>query len=120
MRIAKIVLHNVKSYGAHTTIDLAPGINAVCGENGAGKSTILEAIGYTLFGYKPYKLEAFLREGEKSGSITATVEDENGCAFEVVRKLGSGSGQAVYDELGQRIAEGEADVRRWLADFLNL
>ncbi|HEX9015562.1 MAG TPA: AAA family ATPase, partial [Chloroflexota bacterium] len=120
MRIAKIVLNNVKSYAGHTTIDLAPGINAICGENGAGKSTILESIGYTLFGYRPYKLEAFLREGEKSGSVSVTVEDENGCSFDVVRKLGSSGGQAVYDELGQRIAEGDADVRRWLADFFHL
>lgn len=120
MRIARVVLQNVKSYADATSIPLAPGINAVCGENGAGKSTILEAIGFALFGYRPYRLDAFLREGEKSGSITVTVEDDDGCGFHVVRKLGSGAGQAVYDELNQRIAEGEADVRNWLLDFFRL
>jgi len=120
MRIARVVLHNVKSYAGATTIDLAPGINAVCGQNGAGKSTILEAIGFALFGYRPYKLDAFLREGEKSGSITVTVEDDDGCSFDVVRKLGSGAGHAVYDELGQRIAEGQADVRNWLQQLFRL
>ena len=120
MRIARVVLHNVKSYSGPSTIALEPGINAVCGENGAGKSTILEAIGFVLFGYRPYKLDAFLREGEKSGSITVTVEDDQGCSFDVVRKLGSGSGQGVYDELNQRVAEGESDVRNWLLNFFHL
>lgn len=120
MRITRIVLQNVKSYAEATTIELAPGINAVCGENGAGKSTILEALGFTLFGYKPYRLDAFLREGEKNGSITVTLEDDQGCSFDVVRKLGSGAGQAVYDELNQRVAEGEADVRTWLLSFFRL
>ncbi len=120
MRIAKIVLHNVKSYADTTTVELTSGINAICGENGAGKSTLLEALGFALFGYRPYKLDAFLREGEKSGSITVTVEDDDGCTFHIVRKLGSGSGHAVYDELQQRLAEGDADVRAWLLDFFRL
>ena len=120
MRIARVVLHNVKSYSGPSTISLEPGINAVCGENGAGKSTILEAIGFVLFGYRPYKLDAFLREGEKSGSITVTVEDDQGCSFDVVRRLGSGGGQGVYDELNQRVAEGESDVRNWLLNFFHL
>lgn len=120
MRIAKIVLQNVKSYAGPTTVELAGGINAICGENGAGKSTLLEALGFALFGYRPYKLDAFLREGEKSGSITVTVEDDDGCLFHIVRKLGSSAGHAVYDELHQRLAEGEADVRSWLLDFFHL
>lgn len=120
MRIAKVLLQNVKSYGGATTIELTTGINAVCGENGAGKSTILEAIGYALFGYKPYRLDAFLREGEKNGSIVVTVEDDDGVSYDVVRKLGTSSGQAVYNELAQRIAEGETDVRAWLLDFFRL
>ena len=120
MRIARVVLQNVKSYGDSTTISLEPGINAVCGENGAGKSTILEAVGFTLFGYRPYRLDAFLREGEKAGTITVTVEDDDACLFHVVRRLGSSSAQYVYDELEQRIAEGENDVRNWLLGFFGL
>ena len=120
MRVARVVLHNVKSYAESTVIDLAPGINAVCGENGAGKSTILEAIGFTLFGYRPYKLDAFLREGEKSGSIVVTVEDDDGCSYQLERKLGSNAGQAVYDETGTRIAEGEVDVRAWRLAFFGM
>lgn len=120
MRIVQVVLHNVKSYAGPTTINLVPGINAVCGENGAGKSTILEAIGFALFGYRPYRLDAFLREGEKSGSITVTVEGDDSCSFHVVRKLGSGGGQAVYDELDRKVAEGEVEVRRWRLDFFGL
>ncbi|HZK65927.1 MAG TPA: SMC family ATPase, partial [Chloroflexota bacterium] len=120
MRVARVVLQNVKSYADSTTIELAPGINAVCGENGAGKSTILEAIGFTLFGYRPYKLDAFLREGEKSGSIVVTVEDDDGCSYQLERKLGSSASQAVYDETGTRIAEGEADVRAWRLGFFGM
>lgn len=120
MRIVQVVLENVKSYASTTTISLLPGINAICGENGAGKSTILEAIGFALFGHKPYKLDAFLREGEKSGRITVTVEDDNGCPYHLVRKLGTGAGQVVYNELDQKVAEGEAETREWRRVFFGL
>lgn len=55
MWINRVELQNIKSYGPPTTIELTAGVNAICGQNGAGKSTVLEAIGLALFGQSTYK-----------------------------------------------------------------
>ncbi|WP_295722364.1 SMC family ATPase [uncultured Methanobrevibacter sp.] len=48
MIIEKLELKNFKSY-LNTKIQFNPGITLIIGENGAGKSTILEAISFALF-----------------------------------------------------------------------
>ena len=53
--IEAVYLGNFKSY-KEATIDLTGGMNAIIGENGAGKSTILEAIGFCLFDHAPMKM----------------------------------------------------------------
>ena len=44
----RLELKNFKSH-ANTTLDFNPGISLIVGENGAGKSTIFEAITFALF-----------------------------------------------------------------------
>jgi exonuclease SbcC len=44
----RLKLKNFKSH-ENTVINLEPCINLIIGENGAGKSTILEAISFALF-----------------------------------------------------------------------
>jgi exonuclease SbcC len=48
MIINKLKLKNFKSY-SNTIVDFQKGINLIVGENGAGKSSILEAISFALF-----------------------------------------------------------------------
>ncbi len=48
MQILSVDLENVKSY-ERAQINFTQGVNSIVGHNGAGKSTILEAIGFTLF-----------------------------------------------------------------------
>ena len=69
MHIAYIELNNVKSYEDSGRISFAKGINAVSGKNGAGKSTILEAIGFALFDVRTHTSKSFIREGSKNGRI---------------------------------------------------
>jgi len=77
MLIKSVELKNVKSYH-HETVEFLEGINGICGQNGNGKSTILEAIGFALFDYPPYKkIEDFRRHGEKSGHVAVTVEGKD-------------------------------------------
>ena len=45
MIFTKLTLNNFKSYN-HEVIRFGDGITAIVGENGAGKSTILEAISF--------------------------------------------------------------------------
>lgn len=121
MIILALELENIKSY-EKTRIEFTEGVNAIVGHNGAGKSTIVEAIGYTLFNSLGYSQSEFVRSGAKSGTITVTfisAADER--PYEVTRRIGSSTQIFVTDpELQTRICEGRADVDRFLYEHLRL
>ena len=54
MFIKRVELENIKSY-ADAAFDFERGSTAITGENGAGKTTIIEAIAWTLFDTLDYK-----------------------------------------------------------------
>ena len=115
MLIKSVELKNVKSYN-HETIEFLEGINGICGQNGHGKSTILEAIGYVLFDYPPYKkIDDFRRHGEKSGYVAITVEGRDEIEYTITRKLG-GSEYYVKTPVGE--IKGRKDVKDWIASNL--
>lgn len=115
MYITRVELENIKSY-QHASIELEQGVTAICGENGAGKSTILEAIGFALFDFSPFRRQAQLvREGAAKGVITVAFVASDGREYEVVRTCGKSSEYYVYDpELKVRLREGKAGVQEWL------
>ena len=51
MKIKSVKLRNVKCY-SEAEFDFEKGINFISGMNGAGKTSIIESIGYALFNYK--------------------------------------------------------------------
>lgn len=115
MRILSLELQNIKSYHEPTRIDFTAGLNAVCGLNGSGKTTVLEAIGYALFDFLPYNQQAFVREGEKSGTIRLCFVAEDGRPYEIVRKIGSGAHYYVTDlENDFKLADRGPDVLAWV------
>jgi len=116
MRIISLELENIKSYRGSTVIHLEEGINAVCGLNGSGKTTVLEAIGLALFDFLPYSRPAFVREGEKTGTVRVRLVDDDGRVYEIVRKVGGSSTYYVVDvETGTRLADQREDVLRWVS-----
>ena len=115
MRIISLELENIKSFRGITRIHLEEGINAICGLNGSGKTTVLEAIGLALFNFLPYRVPAFVREGEKSGAVRVRLLDDDGRAYEIVRKVGGSSTYYVVDvETNTRLADQAEDVLRWV------
>ena len=76
MQVKKLILQNIKSH-ENTMIDFSQGINAVIGENGSGKSTILESIGSVLFQSLEYNQKQFIRNGCKKGAITLEFSMDN-------------------------------------------
>jgi exonuclease SbcC len=123
MIVREVRLENIKSYGSPAeVIRLTRGVNAISGQNGAGKSTVLEAIGAVLFQHLPYRHEIFVREGESAGTITVVVDSRlDGRTYEIVRKVGRGATHYVFDvDLGQQLARGESDVGRWLRQHLGV
>ena len=116
MRIVSLELENTKSYQT-SRIDFTDGVNAIVGHNGAGKSTILEAIGFALFdSLNGYKHSDFVREGVKSATIIVTfVSNLDERQYQVTRRCGSSNHYMVYDpDLGVKLCEGKTDV----TDFL--
>src|SRR5436305_1042381 len=115
MRIISLELENIKSYAAPTRIELTTGLNAVCGLNGSGKTTVLEAIGFALFDYLPYNRQAFVREGEKTGTVRLRLLAGDEREYEIVRKVGSSGQYYVADlETGTRLADRAENVLDWV------
>src|ERR1035437_4804029 len=119
MHISKIELENIKSHEA-STFEFLRGTIAITGENGAGKTTIIEAIAWVLFDLLDYKKEDFVRRGAKKGVVRITFEsglDER----EYVVYRDSGAGYYVMDpRLDKRIADKKEEVFRFLWQHLGL
>lgn len=119
--IRSVTLQNIKSY-EDTTVEFRPGINAITGTNGAGKSTILEAIGYALFDHKPGKLADFVREGQKSGTISVDfISPLDERPYRITRGCGSSNVCRVTDpDLSAKICDGKADTMQFLAQHIGI
>ena len=121
MLIHSLTLENVKSY-AQETVRFSPGTNAIIGSNGSGKTTILEAIGFALFDHRPGKLSGFVREGQRSASVTvAFLSDHDERTYQVKRRCGNNDLYRVLDPaLSLKICEGKADVVQFLRQHLGI
>jgi exonuclease SbcC len=119
MHITRIELEDIKSH-AHFTSEFQRGTTAITGENGAGKTTIIEAIAWTLFDLLDYKKDDFVRRGARKGAARVTFEsglDER--EYTVYRD--TGTGYFVYDnQLKTRIAEKKEEVARFLWQHLGV
>ncbi|GAB4459750.1 MAG: SMC family ATPase [Elainellaceae cyanobacterium] len=122
MQLLSLTLTNFKSHRDRHVV-FQPGTNAICGENGAGKTSILEAIAWTLFAYQgPYRKEDLIRSGEKSAQArVAFISQKDGRTYEVERC--TTKGYIVYDpQLGNRLnyRSVEAEVMPWLRQQLGV
>lgn len=90
MKILSVILENFRIH-EHLQIDFDGGINLLIGRNGAGKSSILEAIGFALFNsdlrVKGNKLA--VRHGAKTASIEVRFIGNDDNEYRVERKLGA-------------------------------
>ena len=117
MIVTGIALENIKSYAGRQFARLELGINSLRGENGAGKSTILEGIGAVLFNHLPYKPASdMVRRGCVWGTVSVDVVSElDGKEYQVIRRLGSNPDYFVYDPVaGVKVAAGTNGVVEWL------
>src|SRR5512141_1702693 len=119
MHISRVELENIKSH-ASATFEFTRGTTAITGENGAGKTTIIEAIAWALFDLLDYKKDDFVRRGARKGSVRVTFEsslDER--EYTVYRD--TATGYYVYDPaLKLRIAEKKEEVCRFLWQHLRV
>lgn len=86
MIIKKIELTHIRSYKEKTTIELPVGRILFQGDIGSGKSTILSAIEFALFGLGDIDANHLLRIGESKGSVFLEFESK-GKTYHVFRSL---------------------------------
>ena len=122
MRIVSVELHNIKSYANHEcSIEFRPGVNLIWGENGSGKTTILEAIGFALFGALDLDLKQFRRKGEKEGEVILTLEGLDERYYQVVRKVRASASIEIRDvETNTKISKTREDAERWLSQSIGV
>jgi len=124
MLIKFVELENIKSY-AFAKIALGPGVTAILGENGAGKSSILEAVGFALFDQRNGKLSDLLREGAKSGRVAVSLaSSQDGNEYLVEREFTAKTTTRYrvhqVAQANQIVAEGVAEVQQWLRSHMGV
>jgi exonuclease SbcC len=122
MEILSVTLKDFKSHRDRHFI-FQPGTNAICGENGAGKTSILEAIAWILFNYRgAYKIEDLIRNGATSAQATvAFISNRDGRTYHVQRC--TTKGYMLFDpQLGERLEYKhiEEEVLPWLRQHLGV
>nr|WP_290221138.1 SMC family ATPase [Trichocoleus desertorum] len=120
MEILSISLKNFKAH-SDRYFEFQPGTNAICGENGAGKTSILEAIAWALFNYSSYTKEELIRRGAASAQVSVTFTSRgDGRTYRVQRC--TSKGYEIFDpQIRQRLdLKNVSDVLPWLKEHLGV
>ncbi|MEK6906164.1 MAG: AAA family ATPase, partial [Nanoarchaeota archaeon] len=81
MLLKKITLENIRSY-EHQEVEFPKGFTLLSGDIGSGKTSILLAIEFALFGLQPgQKGASLLRNGSENGRVAIELEVDNNNIF---------------------------------------
>jgi len=117
--ISKIELENIKSH-ASAVFEFSRGTTAITGENGAGKTSIIEAVAWVLFDLLEYKKDDFLKRGATKGHARVTfISSLDEREYVVYRDTGT-SYNVIDPRIGTRIADKKEEVFRFLWQHLGL
>ncbi|MDS0293449.1 DNA double-strand break repair ATPase Rad50 [Halogeometricum luteum] len=124
MRFDRIRLQNFKPY-AETDLDLTDGVTVIHGLNGSGKSSLLEACFFALYG--AHALDETLEDVMTTGTEEAEIElwfTHDGGSYHVERRLRK-SGDRVQTakcvlEGPETTVDGSRDVRGFVTDLLRM
>lgn len=122
MEILSVALKNFKAH-RDRQFKFCPGTNAICGENGAGKTSILEAIAWTLFNYRgSYRKDDLVRNGCRSAQVTVQFISSRDQRTYSIQRCTS-KGYTLFDpQLNQRLPYNRIDeeVVPWLREHLGV
>lgn len=120
MEVLSVSLKNFKAH-RDRYYEFRPGANAICGENGSGKTSILEAIAWVLFDHSEYKRAELISVGAKSAQVSVSfISHLDGRVYDVRRC--TSRGYEVHDPQLKRKLEIKKldDVRCWLCEHLGV
>jgi len=117
MRIRSLKIKNFRAH-ENSHVEFDDGINLIIGQNGSGKSSILEAIFASLYlghGSFPRGYKKVNTRIGKSGFELVLKFEHNGKNYEIVRKS---NGESYLKESGRVLCEKDSDIARWSERYL--
>ena len=124
MIFTKLKLNNFKSHD-HTVITFDRGISVIVGENGAGKSTILEAISFALFKqHTGKKIDDLVRNNSNAMSVELEFTSNNR-QYRIVREKRSNLKSSIYKKTSAdsgyvHICTGDREVAAEIRQILDI
>jgi DNA repair protein SbcC/Rad50 len=125
MHLNKLIIRNFKKF-RRADVEFQDGLTGIVGSNGAGKSTIVEAVAWALYGNRASSIKRDYIRNARSGD-TDSVEIRLGLSLgsrelTIYRAM---KGKSLIPEAillldGQRIATGTKDVDQRLEDILKI
>ena len=99
MLVRKLALKNIRSYDGEeeTTLDFPEGVVLIEGDIGSGKSSLLYALEFALFGFSDLRGSYLLNERRKEGGVAVTFESD-GVEYTIKRSLKVKGRDVVQDE----------------------
>jgi DNA repair protein SbcC/Rad50 len=122
VEILSVTLKNFKTH-SDRHFAFQPGTNAISGENGAGKTSILEAIAWVLFDHKgDYKTDDLIRNGTNVAQVMVQfVSSRDQRTYEVQRN--TRSGYTIFDpQLNEKmnLTRIKEEVHPWLRENMGV
>ena len=124
MIFTRLRLNNFKSH-EHTVIKFDKGISVIVGENGAGKSTILEAISFALFKqHTGKKIDDLVRNNAQSMSVELEFTS-NGRDYKITRVKKSSLKSSIFKKASpdggyMHICTGDKEVSNEIRQILDI
>lgn len=121
MEIRSVSLTNFKSH-RDRHFEFQPGTNAICGANGAGKTSLLEAIAWALFDYADYTKSDLIRKGAASAQVNVQfISSHDGRTYQVQRC--TNRGYVIYDpqlQVTLDLKRRKEEILPWLREHLGV
>ena len=107
MILKSITLHNIRSH-TNTSVEFGDGITLLRGDMGSGKSTMLMAAEFALFGMGSLRADALVTKGQSRGEVLLSFE-AGGSEYEVHRAITVRNGRASQADT-RLVQDGVAEI----------
>jgi exonuclease SbcC len=122
MQLTRIYLRNYRVYEDELDLALPPGLVGIFGDNGTGKSCLVESIRWTLFGKSRTDKGDVRTSGVNTECITEVEFEHEGHLY-LVRRTITGVNSTIRAEAHAdrlQVAEGPTDTRKYVHSILGM